>query len=81
MLSVKVTLHRTGVVTARVLNGANQEIRRVYSGILSEGEQTFTWDGKNEAGTLVSPGTYTVEVRSGEDVQRSPVRVESASTP
>ena len=38
-------------------------VRRVHAGALPAGELQFSWDGRDDAGRLVSAGTYFVRVR------------------
>ena len=74
-LSVVVANPHPGLVTVRVLDGQNREIRLLYAGILPVGQRTFTWDGKVSDGRLVSPGGYYLEVTSGVKVMRQEVHV------
>jgi len=71
-----VDLATPGLVTVRVLDGANIEIRTLYAGPLPAGKRTFTWDGKTDRGALSPAGTYFIEVKSGLKVMRQEVRVE-----
>jgi len=48
------------VVTIKDSSGA--VVNTVDLGALDAGVNTFTWDGKNAAGTAVADGTYTVSV-------------------
>jgi hypothetical protein len=74
-LSVVVDNPRPGLVTVRVLDSQNREIRLLYAGILPEGQRTFTWDGAGADGQVVGPGTYYLVVESGAQKMRKLVHV------
>ena len=76
-LSVVVDLPQSALATVRVYDKGNIEIRLLFAGILPQGQKTFTWDGKSEEGLVTPPGVYTIEVKSGETVQRQEVHVEA----
>jgi hypothetical protein len=80
-LSVIVERHTSGVAKVHVLDGQNNEIRVIYSGILPAGQKTFTWDGRTENGAVAPPGDYSIEVKSGENILRHKVRIDAATTP
>lgn len=45
-------------VVLDVFDVAGRRVRRLVDGILAPGEQHVAWDGRNEAGAVVSPGVY-----------------------
>jgi hypothetical protein len=55
----------TGLVTLRVVDGNQKEIRLLYVGLLKAGQWHFQWDGKLESGEYAHPGTYQIQVLSG----------------
>jgi hypothetical protein len=75
-LSVVVEPTTSGLVTVRVYDSANHEVRMLFAGILPAAKKTFTWDGKTNSGALAPPGTYFIEVKSGLNVMRQQVKVE-----
>ncbi|MDQ7988069.1 MAG: flagellar hook assembly protein FlgD [Candidatus Dactylopiibacterium sp.] len=49
-------------VTVTITDANGLEIKKLDLGKLSAGTQEFVWDGKNEAGTVVADGKYTMKV-------------------
>lgn len=74
-LAAVVHLASQGLVTARVLNAHGEEERVLYAGVLEAGSWSFAWDGKDEAGSSLKPGTYTIEVQEGSRVLKKDVVV------
>jgi hypothetical protein len=64
-LELVVERQTVGLVTLRVVDAAQKEIRLLYVGVLKPGKWSFQWEGKMENGDLAQPGTYQVEVQSG----------------
>jgi flagellar hook assembly protein FlgD len=64
-------------VTVQVLDRQNTGVRKLYAGDLPVGSRSFIWDGKTEKEEEVPPGAYFIEVRSGQDVIRHEIHVES----
>ena len=56
-----------------ITDSAQHRIRRIDLSGLSPGRQLVVWDGKNDAGRLVAPGTFTAWVIAGS--VRSSVRL------
>lgn len=56
-------------VVVTIKDSSGNVVNTVNLGALDAGVNTFTWDGKNLAGTTVADGTYTVSVTatSGDD--------------
>jgi flagellar basal-body rod modification protein FlgD len=52
---------------------------RTADGETAAGRHTFTWDGKNNTGTLLPDGTYNVKI-AGTDSQGNPVTISTAAT-
>jgi flagellar basal-body rod modification protein FlgD len=44
------------------MNNGGQRVRRLELGSFAPGQQTFTWDGRNDQGRDVAPGVYTAWV-------------------
>lgn len=80
-LSVAVTQAMPGLVTVKVLDNLNTEVRTLFAGIMPEGNQTFTWDGKTDNGALAPAGTYFIEVKSGGNVQKKEIHIQGDGLP
>jgi flagellar basal-body rod modification protein FlgD len=52
---------------------------RTAAGETGAGTHTFTWDGKNDTGTVLPDGTYNIKV-AGVDAQGNPVTISTAAT-
>ena len=72
-LSAVVHLASQGLVTARVLDQQGMEQRVLFAGILEAGSWSFAWDGKDEAGSTLAPGRYSIEVQEGSHVLKKDV--------
>jgi flagellar basal-body rod modification protein FlgD len=49
-----------GNVTLSIYNASNQLVRTINGGAQSPGMQTFSWDGKDDSGNALPPGSYAV---------------------
>lgn len=70
-------------VVVTIKDSSGNVVNTVDLGSLDAGVNTFTWDGKNLAGTTVADGTYTVSVKatSGEDaVTATPLQLGTVSS-
>lgn len=57
------TVQDAATVSLTVFNASNQAVRHlVASQLQNPGEQTVTWDGKNDANAIVPNGTYHAEL-------------------
>ena len=74
-LAAVVHLASQGLVTARVLDAQGQELRVLFAGVLEAGSWSFAWDGRDEAGSVLPPGRYTIEVQEGSHVLKKDVVV------
>jgi flagellar basal-body rod modification protein FlgD len=52
--------------TAVVQDSDGNTIRTLQLGTCSSGPNHFSWDGKNDSGNAVDPGTYTVNVTASD---------------
>jgi hypothetical protein len=59
-------LPRSGKVSLEVFNIEGRRVRRLAGGFYPAGAHTFSWDGKDENGSLVASGIYFYKVVSGE---------------
>ncbi len=60
--TIDVTIFNDGPVMARVYDSNGRQIRTIFDGLKTTGSFTFTWDGKNAAGSSVASGVYFVRV-------------------
>ncbi|MBK1726677.1 flagellar hook assembly protein FlgD, partial [Halorhodospira neutriphila] len=60
-------------VTVEVQNQAGETVHRQQLGELGQGEHTFTWDGTNDQGERLSPGSYQVNAYAGAGESRESV--------
>jgi len=49
-------------VTAKIVDASGKTVRTLKLGAQPTGLQQFTWDGKDDSGTALAGGTYTVSV-------------------
>jgi hypothetical protein len=80
-MSVVLDQAAAGLVTVKVVDNLNTDVRTLYAGILPEGKRTFKWDGKTDVGAVAPAGTYYIEVKSGQNVMKQKVNVEGDGTP
>lgn len=64
-LSVVVDSPQSALVTVRILDGSNREIRTLYTGFVQAGERSFRWDGLLSDGQPAPAGDYRIDVQSG----------------
>lgn len=48
-----------------VYNNAGREVKELYMGSSSTGLNLIQWDGRDEGGTKVSSGVYTIKIEGG----------------
>ncbi len=63
-LRVSVEMESRGKVLVTVLDPNGLTVRRLYQGVWDQGLHLLDWDGKDEAGSLVQAGNYTVTVNA-----------------
>lgn len=51
-------------VYVSILDASGQAIRKIEMDQLSAGEQSVVWDGKDDNGNIVDPGTYSFSVQA-----------------
>jgi Phosphodiester glycosidase/FlgD Ig-like domain len=51
-----------------VRNGRGRDARVLFAGQLGPGTYGLAWNGRNDEGRVVAPGTYTVYARAGNDL-------------
>jgi hypothetical protein len=65
-------------VWVRILDPNGQAVRNLYQGQWMVGDHTLDWDGKDDHGRALVPGTYQVTVQSGGRTQSSSVNLQQA---
>lgn len=65
-------------VSLSILNASNQVIRAGTLGSQGAGAQQVTWDGRDQNGTMMQPGTYTYAIKAL-DAQGQAVPVTTSS--
>jgi flagellar basal-body rod modification protein FlgD len=61
-IQVVVQRQQAGQVKVRVFDGQGNAVRDLFEGQLQPGRWVLDWDGRNDAGQLVSAGRYQVQV-------------------
>jgi hypothetical protein len=80
-LSVVVDNPQEGLATVKVFDSGHNLVRRLFTGILPAGKQTFTWDGRTDQGGTAASGTYSLEVQTGDKVIRNEVHIKAETLP
>lgn len=57
-------------VRLAIFDVAGRRVRRLADGDLPAGPQTFTWDGRDDAGREAATGSYLAELRAGAGAAR-----------
>ncbi len=53
-----------------IYDAAGQRLRTLVEGELAAGAQTFSWDGRDEQGSLVASGVYFYRLQVGAKIER-----------
>ena len=62
-------------VTVNISDGSGNVVKTIQSAPTGNGDQSFTWDGTNDAGNQVGSGTYTFSVQATDSTRRIDHRV------
>jgi flagellar hook assembly protein FlgD len=62
--SIAYALPKGTTVRIEVLDASGRRVRTVVNGEVGPGEQTATWDGKNDAGKAMAAGVYFAQLRA-----------------
>lgn len=73
------TLAQAADCAVAITDSDGNLVRQLALGPIAAGEQTFEWDGKNDAGIMMSPGTYNFQV-AALDSYNQPVQVDTQIT-
>jgi hypothetical protein len=64
MLGMDVRVDQAGEVKLEVFNLAGERVRKIMDQTESQGNYSFNWDGRNDAGGLVGNGVYLVVIQT-----------------
>jgi hypothetical protein len=78
LIRLSIHMDKTQEVDVKVLDSNGNLVRALYKGVWTEGEHTQDWDGKDDGGHALPPGTYMVTVLSGGKTQSTSVNLQSA---
>src|SRR3990167_3692246 len=67
--TISYSVYQAGDVDLTIFNSLGQVVRTLVSETKSAGEYTLTWNGRNDAGQVVSSGPYFYRLKIGESVQ------------
>ena len=62
--TIPFTLASPGKVSIRVLDLAGREVRILLNGIREAGDQSISWNGRNQRGELVQAGMYLYQLQT-----------------
>lgn len=78
-LGVVLRLRETTELSVRVLDAQARLRRRLFNGLVDAGEHRYEWDGTDDSGRRVEPGSYQVRITGpGVDMSKS-LELRSAS--
>ncbi len=64
---IHIDLNKKMPVRLRVFNNRGQFVRTLADGVFSDGNHTFTWDGRDKSGRPVASGVYYLVMRAGSE--------------
>jgi len=74
--SIRFNLAQAQSVTVRIFDILGKEVRSLASGqTFAAGESQINWDGRDNAGNLVSSGAYYYQVSAGDNMQTVKMQV------
>lgn len=62
-------------IELQISNSSGQTVATIPVEDLSEGQHTITWDGRNQQGQLLDPGTYELSIRAQSTEEGAPAAV------
>ncbi|MBU1881411.1 T9SS type A sorting domain-containing protein, partial [bacterium] len=62
-------LPMTSKVTLAVYNVMGQKVRTLVEGVIGQGQHTVTWEGRSDAGQLLSSGMYLYRIQAADYTQ------------
>ena len=75
-VQVAIDNEKTQTVSVVVFNAHGLLVRRLFQGVMDEGENSIPWDGKDDFGHPVLPGDYTLAVQAGGKAMSQTVEVQ-----
>ncbi len=63
--TIEVGLKKTSDVEISIFNTLGEEVITLFSGVLSQGNYKFNWDGRDNFGTKMSSGIYLYKMKAG----------------
>jgi hypothetical protein len=66
--SIKIDVPKNGIVSLSIYNINGQKIRELANLVLSAGNHSFIWDGRDSSGNTVSAGVYFTRAEMGGNV-------------
>ncbi len=76
-VSIVFSLSKDATVTARILDEDNYRVKTITANGTAGAGNSIVWDGTNEAGDLVAPGIYRIQLTAEDDLGH---RSEEANT-
>jgi 5'-nucleotidase / UDP-sugar diphosphatase len=67
--TIPFVLSQRSHIVVEVYNILGQKVKTVFRGQIPAGKHKLLWNGGNEAGNLVSSGTYIYRLKSGDDIR------------
>ncbi|MFH2057187.1 MAG: dockerin type I domain-containing protein, partial [bacterium] len=67
--SIRLQLPQAGMVEVEVFNAQGQRVRTLLAQVMSPGEHSIKWDGRDEAGAEVASGVYFYRVTTDQLVE------------
>ncbi len=62
---IPLSLERPSQVRIDILNSQGQQICSLYHGSLTQGQHTFTWEGRTDQRVEAASGKYLVRIKCG----------------
>ncbi len=62
--TLRFTLPSEDDLDMRVVNSLGREVRKLFSGRLTAGEHSLTWDGRDDSGQVLPSGVYFLIIRT-----------------
>ena len=59
------SIPRDGMVSLIVYNVLGQQVRTLVNAPMTAGQYSITWDGRNDAGSVLSSGVYFYRLQAG----------------
>ena len=63
---INYSVPKDGMVSLVVFNVVGQRVRTLANGPMAAGQYSITWDGRNDAGSVLSSGVYFYRLQAGE---------------